>query len=384
MSQDRPRLYVLELEAEIARLEQDLRAAETLPYAAPEQDQATGPTDEAVVMELLTGNPSPLSVHSESLIENLLSSTDAKEKVSVQSLIDDIGQASLSAMVVPETTSSHDFYLRPLILNATLPVNPASLKSLPKPLHLPQKSIAEKVFFKFRHTVLPDLPLMIEDAVYQHLQATYQSNAPAYSVFVTALMLATTAVHLSPSSVDRACNLHRAAVLHLETAFTSASEPQPLRDLEAAVGLAYYAALTGEDYSDAWALSGIAMRICVDLGLHKFADTNQKRRLFWSAFALDRKVAVTRELPLGLPDKTISADFPSSTSNPFKLYMFLSELYCMQRNPDIDRCHDIRLQLDDYLRSCRFQRQPSNHFERDVELTTRLLAQMTGGVGDPI
>lgn len=75
----------------------------------------------------------------------------------MQTIIDDIGQASLSAMVVPETTSSHDFYLRPLILNATLPVNPASLASLPKPLHLPQRSIAEKVFFKYRQTVLPDL-----------------------------------------------------------------------------------------------------------------------------------------------------------------------------------------------------------------------------------
>ncbi|KAI1625178.1 hypothetical protein EDD37DRAFT_629027 [Exophiala viscosa] len=259
-------------------------------------------------MELLTGNPSPLSVHSESLIENLFSSTDAKEKDSVQSLIDDIGQASLSAIVVPETSSSHDFYLRPLISNATLPVNPASLKAIPKPLHLPQKSIAEKVFFKYRQSVLPDLPFMTEDSVYQHLQATYQPTAPSYSLFVTALMLATTAVHLSPGSVERASSLHRTAVLHLETAFSSAAEPQPLRDLEASIGLAYYAALTGDDYSDPWALSGIAMRVCVDLGLHKFADTNQKRRLFWSAFALDRKMAVARSLPLGLPDKTISAD----------------------------------------------------------------------------
>lgn len=107
---------------------------------------------------------------------------------------------------------------------------------------------------------------------------------------------------------------------YLETAFTSAAEPQPLRGLEASIGLAYYAALTGDDYSDPRALSGIAMRVCVDLGLHKFAATNQERRLFWSAFALDRKTAVTRSFPLGLPDKTITADVSASVDVLSMLY----------------------------------------------------------------
>ncbi|EXJ81540.1 hypothetical protein A1O1_07604 [Capronia coronata CBS 617.96] len=325
--------YVLDLEAEVAHLEQELRAAEvgghatssiispqhhdhddseTVPAMVQDRDgvhpESTGPTDDPVLMELLMGETSPLSAHSESLIENLFSSTDTKEKDSVQSLVDDIRDASLSAMVVPETTSSQDFYLRPLILSATLPVNTASAKLLPKPLHLPQKSIAEKVFSKFRHAVLPDLPFMSEDAVHEHLQATYHSDPPHYSIFITALMLATTAVHISPGSVVQASSLQRTAIVHLETAFAAIANPQPLRDLEALVGLAYYAALVGDDYSDPWALSGVAMRVCVDLGLHKFAETEQKRRLFWSAFALDRKIAVARNLPFGIPDKAISAE----------------------------------------------------------------------------
>lgn len=326
-----PHSYVLDLETEVARLEQELREAEfggfsTSSIVSPKRDNAkafpasvqdrgnathpepTGPKDDPVLMELLMGDTSPLSAHSESLIENLFSSTDTKEQDSVQSLVDDIRDASLSAMVVPETTSSQDFYLRPLILSATLPVNTSSAKLLPKPLHLPQKSIAEKVFSKFRHSVLPDLPFMSEDTVHEHLQATYQSEPPPYSIFITALMLATTAVHISPSSVIQASSLQRTAVVHLEIAFASAAHPQPLRDLEALVGLAYYAALVGDDYSDPWALSGIAMRVCVDLGLHKIAETDQKRRLFWSAFALDRKIAVARSLPFGIPDKSISAE----------------------------------------------------------------------------
>ncbi|KIW16784.1 hypothetical protein PV08_03974 [Exophiala spinifera] len=394
--------YVLDLEAEVARLEQELRAAESGGYStssiiSPKRDagetfparaqdgdaihqpEATGPTDDPVLMELLMGNASPLSAHSDSLIENLFSSTDTNEKDSVQSLVDDIRDASLSAMVVPETTSSQDFYLRPLILSATLPVNTTSPKLLPKPLHLPQKGIAEKVFSKYRHSVLPDLPFMSEYAAHDHLQATYQPEPPPYSIFITALMLATTAVHISPGSVIQASSLQRTAIVHLEMAFASAAHPQPLRDLEALVGLAYYAALVGDDYSDPWALSGIAMRVCVDLGLHKFAETDQKRRLFWSAFALDRKIAVARSLPFGIPDKSISAELPLSTSRPFKLYMILSELSCMQKNPNPDRCREIRVELAECVHGYRQQQQLTHHLERDIALTTRLLARLTTG-----
>lgn len=320
-----------ELEAEVARLEQELTAVDAdegkaSPVTSPLRDTGIDQSpmnserrpgsyasfNDEDIMEMLAGNAPPESPQTQSLIEHLFSRDDSKERQSIQSLIDDIGKASLSAIVVPETSSSQDFYLRTLILNATLPVHKVTHNAdLTKSLHLPQQSIAERVFLKYRHVVLPDLTFMSEDSVLRHLRATYSnSDTPEhYSMFVTALMLATTAVHISPGSVLQASGLYRAAVIHLETAF--GSEPQsvdPLRDLEAVIGLAFFAALAGDDYSDAWALSGIAMRICIDLGLHKFADTEQKRRLFWSAFALDRKIAVARNLPVGLSDKSISAE----------------------------------------------------------------------------
>lgn len=51
----------------------------------------------------------------------------------------------------------------------------------------------------------------------------------------------------------------------------------------------------------------------------------------------------------------------------------------MQRDPDRDRCNEIRAQLEDCIQSYRLQRQLTHHLERDVELTMRLLSRLETG-----
>lgn len=49
----------------------------------------------------------------------------------------------------------------------------------------------------------------------------------------------------------------------------------------------------------------------------------------------------------------------------------------MQKNPNLDRCREIRVELVECVHGYRLQMQLTHHLERDVALTTRLLAWLT-------
>lgn len=67
----------------------------------------------------------------------------------------------------------------------------------------------------------------------------------------------------------------------------------------------------------AWQLTGLAVRLCIELGLHRKVraasaatrSQDQRRRcLFWSCLILERKVAVTLGRPFSLSDSDIDAE----------------------------------------------------------------------------
>jgi hypothetical protein len=71
-----------------------------------------------------------------------------------------------------------------------------------------------------------------------------------------------------------------------------------------------------------WHMAGIAMRMCLDLGLHRdelicqsVSDPLQidlRRRLWWSKFAIDRGLSLAVGRPLTIPDDSISTQYPST------------------------------------------------------------------------
>lgn len=65
----------------------------------------------------------------------------------------------------------------------------------------------------------------------------------------------------------------------------------------------------------AWQLTGMAIRLCVECGLHRGgriegtgAAEQRRRCLFWSCLILERKVAITLGRPFSLHDMDITAD----------------------------------------------------------------------------
>ncbi|OKL64581.1 hypothetical protein UA08_00583 [Talaromyces atroroseus] len=73
--------------------------------------------------------------------------------------------------------------------------------------------------------------------------------------------------------------------------------------------------------ANVWVLCGTAMRLCFQLGLHREASEMKwsldsetldlRRRIFWSAYCLDRSICSVLHRPLSIPDAAIDAPFPS-------------------------------------------------------------------------
>ncbi|KAK5111251.1 hypothetical protein LTR62_005279 [Meristemomyces frigidus] len=81
--------------------------------------------------------------------------------------------------------------------------------------------------------------------------------------------------------------------------------------------LAVYS-LRAEGGPGAWAYIGLAMRIAIDLGLHRQTssmnkvgfDVEMRKRLFWSCYTMDRQISIPLGRPFSISDREIDAALP--------------------------------------------------------------------------
>jgi hypothetical protein len=99
----------------------------------------------------------------------------------------------------------------------------------------------------------------------------------------------------------------------------SVREASSVHNLEATVLLILYH-LRSESRNGLWHLTGLAMRTVTDIGLHRKASTQNlppfetqlRRRLFWSVYALESILASTLGRPISLSDCDIDQPLPLS------------------------------------------------------------------------
>ncbi|KAI8949478.1 fungal-specific transcription factor domain-containing protein [Xylaria longipes] len=107
-------------------------------------------------------------------------------------------------------------------------------------------------------------------------------------------------------------NFYMTALQHLFTA----RESKTTQNVEAMLLLVLYH-VRSSSYG-IWYMIGLAMRTCIDLGLHtKRHEGNfdhytiqMRRRLFWSVYSLERTIAIVLGRPLSIPDRQIDVDLP--------------------------------------------------------------------------
>lgn len=105
---------------------------------------------------------------------------------------------------------------------------------------------------------------------------------------------------------------HNVALQHLD----SILELHDLRSIEVLLLLAIHS-LRAPRGPGAWAYVGLAMRLCVDLGLHRktngrqvgsMAESEMRKRVFWTGYCLDRQVSIVLGRPFAISDRDIDAE----------------------------------------------------------------------------
>ncbi|KAI1371088.1 fungal-specific transcription factor domain-containing protein [Hypoxylon crocopeplum] len=201
---------------------------------------------------------------------------------------------------------------------------PIAASSLP-PRHAAQH--LSDVYFRYR---TPHVPILTRWKVNEVLERVYCAPSNdfsgvadkdlfiAYIVFAVGLCSLPLAGGARPPQSEGCFN----SALRCADKLLSYS-PSDLETLTAVLLLAQYVSLNPSKGS-LWQLTGIALRLCVDLGLHWETDAilsmpqtvlDERRRLFWAAYRFDRILAITLGRPFGIVDQSINARLPDPYSS---------------------------------------------------------------------
>lgn len=117
---------------------------------------------------------------------------------------------------------------------------------------------------------------------------------------------------------------HAAAIRHLDDVLGLAN----IRTVEVLLLLALHS-LRAPKGPGAWAYVGQAMRLCIELGLHRrtkarglpkicdlsLASLEMRKRVFWTAYCIDRQVSIILGRPFAISDRDIDAEVRCSSSH---------------------------------------------------------------------
>ncbi|WWD17585.1 hypothetical protein CI109_102026 [Kwoniella shandongensis] len=171
-----------------------------------------------------------------------------------------------------------------------------------------------------------------------------------------------------------------AATRHLEQAF----ELRTTENIEIMLLLAFYS-LHSPSGPGVWHLTGMAIRLCVELGLHKrvkglpdskrYVDQRRKR-IFWSALILERKVAVSLGRPFSIHDWDIDVE-TSEIHTHIHLARLQPLIACIQTHnsritefnpPSLNHLNNTRAALDHWRSAIHPQQLNSHHPEHALLL----------------
>ncbi|KAH7070351.1 fungal-specific transcription factor domain-containing protein [Paraphoma chrysanthemicola] len=333
-----PRNYVTDLEAQVQKLQrevQDLRARNVSisvdsDISAPHdsfnssiREINSTPTDEPATP---TNNPN----HLQDLVKTV---RNVVVEPSKQPRF--LGQSSgitLARMVMasirtdhlpasfPQQASRNRIESRP-----TSDIEPAAKSSLP-PRHAANHLV--EVYFQYR---TPHLPIVERPQVEKAMRNAYlyhnasQPNDAAYErdMFITYMVLAIALCNVpnptgGTSRVLQSEGCFRSAIGWVEKVI--AYSKTDLESLRAVLLLAQFVSMCPWQGS-LWHLAGIALRLCIDIGLHwesegQALDTApdilyERRRLWYSAYQFDRILGITLGRPFGITDESMQVPLPN-------------------------------------------------------------------------
>ncbi|KAK3633148.1 hypothetical protein LTR56_015924 [Elasticomyces elasticus] len=141
-----------------------------------------------------------------------------------------------------------------------------------------------------------------------------------------------------------------------ETYYEHVIQQNSLESIQAILACAMYSLRSPVGVS-VWMLSGLALRQCLEFGLHRkirwsraqpdYVKEELRKRVFWCSYNLDRAVAVTLGRPVGIADHDIDAELPSDINDeditPHKLLRMPRSSHAEPATEISSAIHTIRL-----------------------------------------
>jgi hypothetical protein len=203
---------------------------------------------------------------------------------------------------------------------------------------------------KYIQTALPQYPFFHEAALWaivNRVLATLGSRAPAqpvstvaslfapdYEFLILYLILAISVTLESTKGGHESRCMSLSASLFEEGIKNFSNHmqiPSDLAGLQLNLLILLYATINPRS-ANVWILSGAVMRSCLELGLHREPpetlrqsafNTELRRRVFWSAYCMDRSICSALQRPLSIPDAAINTLLPSGVAQAGSRLPFL-------------------------------------------------------------
>ncbi|UQC89963.1 uncharacterized protein CLUP02_15494 [Colletotrichum lupini] len=191
--------------------------------------------------------------------------------------------------------------------------------------HVPL-NVMERLFRNYTEEILPRFPCFSEAELAYHFNHTCINSAKpglsrvqdALSRFVISMTMAISALNSKNQDFRKVAALsealHADAMKYVDDLLHECS----ISALQCLILLIQLALLLSQT-SNLWYLTGDAMRMAVSLGLHQepepriFRDrahAEQRRRIFWVVYQLDRIVSISGGCPVALSDEHITTRLP--------------------------------------------------------------------------
>ncbi|EPS37350.1 hypothetical protein H072_8968 [Dactylellina haptotyla CBS 200.50] len=260
-----------------------------------------------------------------------------------------------------------------------LPPTTADLQTVlhkPTPAPFPDRQTAELLANAYINQANPQIPILHGPTFLANLRAVYdwlgerpglkETDLPEEHIpmlyYMNMVFAIATGMNADYQSMPE--QFHAAAMKYIDTIF---SAPNRLDTLKGVLLLALYS-LMRPAVPGVWYVVGSALRICIDLGLHQETPQvlrvldaltiDERRRLFWCAYSLDRQVCVYLGRPFGISDDAIRVPFPEDIDDSL-----ISEYGIQKEHPNAIRkssrtiaCHMFRIrQLQSEIQKILYQ-----------------------------
>jgi len=152
---------------------------------------------------------------------------------------------------------------------------------------------------------------------------------------------------------------HAAGMKHLEELL----QCHDIRSGQVLILLAFYS-LRAPTGPGAWTYIGLAMRTCIDLGLHRRTPVNKysilelemRKRIFWTCYCLDRQISIILGRPFSISDQDIDAELPLDIDESVhNIAVFEAALAASDSTPN-DQAPKASTSLSCFIHICRLRR----------------------------